>query len=187
MSEDEPSRKLLSDANVAHWYANLGEGSEITADTYLRRLNRFCEEFHTTPEGFAKIDAKGAYGLLVDAVVHYRSRGLAGSTIKGYIKVARSWLLHNDIVITKTVKIKGASSTPTLNEEKTPEPYVLHSVWRFCDERQAAAISMMTFTGFRPQVLGNYRGNDGLRLQDLPEMRIDNEPGQITSCRSVVS
>jgi len=72
------------------------------------------------------------------------------------------------------------SSTPTLNEEKTPEPYVLHSVWRFCDERQAAAISMMAFTGFRPQVLGNYRGNDGLRLEDLPEMRIDNKPGQIT-------
>jgi integrase len=180
MSEDETSRKLLSDANVARWYANLGEGSEITADTYLRRLNRFCQEFHTTPEGFAKIDARGAYGLLLDAVTYYRSRGLTGSTIKGYIKVARSWLLHNDIVITKTVRIKGASSTPTLNEEKTPEPYVLHSVWRFCDERQAAAISMMAFTGFRPQVLGNYRGNDGLRLRDLPEMRVDNKPEQIT-------
>jgi hypothetical protein len=32
--------------------------------------------------------------------------------IKGYIKVTRGSLLHNDIVITKTVKIKGASSTP---------------------------------------------------------------------------
>lgn len=65
MSEDESSRKLLSDVNVAHWYGNLGEGSKITTNTYLRRLNRFCEEFHTTLEGFAKIDAKGTYGLLL--------------------------------------------------------------------------------------------------------------------------
>jgi hypothetical protein len=78
------------------------------------------------------------------------------------------------------VKIDGANSTPTLREEKTPEPYVLHSVWRFCDERQAALIGLAAFTGFRPQVFGNYRGNDGLRIEGLPELEIDNEHKKVT-------
>jgi hypothetical protein len=31
-----------------------------------------------------------------------------------------------------------------------------------------------------PQVFGNYRGNDGLRIEDLPELEIDNEHKKIT-------
>lgn len=27
--------------------------------------------------------------------------------------------------------------------------YVLNSVWRFCDERQAATVALLAFTGFR--------------------------------------
>ena len=82
----------------------------------------------------------------------------------------KSWFSHNDIEI-KRVNVKGANKTATLKNEKTPEPHVLNSVWRFCDERQAAAIA---FTGFRPQVLGSYKGTDGLLLGDLPELEIDN-------------
>jgi len=180
MSNHKPCKELLSDRNVASWHTNLQEGSEITADVYLRRLNRFCEEHETTPQTLATMDAKDAFTLLVDSVSYYRARGLTGSTIKGYIKSVRSWLLHNDVAITKTVKIKGASNTPTLKDEKTPEPHELHSVWRFCDERQAAAISIVAFTGFRPGVVGNYRGNDGLRLQDFTELRVDNEQKKVT-------
>jgi hypothetical protein len=56
----------------------------------------------------------------------------------------------------------------------------LHSVWRFCDERQAALIGLAAFTGFRSQVFGNHRGNDGLRIEDLSELEIDNEHKKVT-------
>jgi hypothetical protein len=167
------SRRLLADANVAAWYANLCEGSEITADVYLRRLGRFCEENDTSPEALAVMDAKTAFNVLVGAVRRYREQQFAGSMIKGYVKAVKSWLSHNDIEI-KRVNVKGANKTPTLKNEKTPEPYVLNSVWRFCDERQAAAIAILAFTGFRPQVLGSYKGTDGLVIGDLPELEFDN-------------
>lgn len=167
------SRILLSDPNIAAWYSNLCEGSEITADVYLRRLGRFCEENKQTPQGLAGMDAKTAFNTLVTAVRKYRELGFAGSMIKGYVKAVKSWFSHNDIEI-KRVNVKGANKTPTLKNEKTPEPYVLNSVWRFCDERQAAAIAILAFTGFRPQVLGSYKGTDGLLLGDLPELEIDN-------------
>ena len=56
----------------------------------------------------------------------------------------------------------------------------MHSVWRFCDERQAALIGLVAFTGFRPQIFGNYRRNDGLLIEDLPELEIDNEHKKVT-------
>ena len=59
-----------------------------------------------------------------------------------------------------------------MDGEKTPEPYELASIWRFCTAREAAAIALEAFTGIRPQVLGNYKATNGLRLSDLPEMRI---------------
>ncbi len=167
------SRRLLSDPNVAAWYSNLCEGSEITADVYLRRLERFCEENATKPETLAVMDSKAAFNVLVAAVRRYREQDFAGSMIKGYVKAVKSWLSHNDIEI-KRVNVKGANKTPTLRNEKTPEPYVLNSVWRFCDERQAATIAILAFTGFRPQVLGSYKGTDGLLLSDLPELEVDN-------------
>jgi len=128
----------------------------------------------------AAMNSKDAYKLLVNTVRHCRSCGLAGSSISVYVKTLRSWFLHNDILIMKKVKIDGSNSTPTLKEEKTPEPYVLHSVWRFCDERQAALIACMAFAGFRPRVLGSYRRNDGLRLEDLRELEINNEHKRVT-------
>jgi len=179
MTTHKPAKDLLGDDDVATWYANLEEGSVITAGTYLRRLNRFCEEFDTSPHALAAMNSKDAHKLLVNAVRHYRLRKLAGSTISGYIKPIRSWLQHNDISITQKVKIDGAHSTPTLKGEKTPEPYVLHSIWRFCDERQAALIALAAYTGSRPQVFGNYRGDDGLRIEDLPELEVNNRQKKV--------
>ncbi len=180
MWSDEASKRLLNDENLAHWYANLKEGSEITADVYLRRLRRFCREHETTPQALAEMNAKGAYVMLLDSVIDYRAKGLASSTIKGYLKPVKSWFAYNDIILTKKVNIKGANATPTLRNEKTPEPHVLHSVWRFCDDRQAAIIALLAFTGVRPHTLGNYRGDDGLRIQDLPELEVDNSTGKAT-------
>jgi site-specific recombinase XerD len=123
----------------------------------------------------ARYDSKAAYNFLLDLVAHYRQRGVAGSTIKGYVKPVRSWFLHNDILISKPIRINGANKTPSLKDEKTPEPYELNSVWKFCDPRQAAEIALMAFAGVRPQVLGNYHGADGLRIHDLPELEIDSK------------
>jgi len=175
MSNDASQSKASTNSDVARWYGNLCEGSELTADIYLRRLHNICETFRTTPEALARYDSKAAYTFLLDLVAHYRQRGVTGSTIKGYVKPVRSWFLHNDITINKPVKINGANKTPTIKDEKTPEPYELNSVWKFCNPRQAAELALMAFAGVRPQVLGNYHGTDGLRIHDLPELDFDKK------------
>ncbi len=64
--------------------------------------------------------------------------------------------------------------------EKTPEPYELHSVWKFCKARQEAEIALIGFSGPRPEVLGGYHGYDGLRICELPELVIDNQLAKAT-------
>ncbi len=64
--------RVLGDSELALWHANLAERSELTADIYARRLDRFCEEFRRTPKELASLDPKGAYKMLIDAVQHYR-------------------------------------------------------------------------------------------------------------------
>jgi len=90
MPNDASQLKPFTHADVTRWYRNLCEGSELTADTYLRRLRKVCETFQSTPQSLAKHDSKAAYNFLLDLVAHYRQRGVAGSTIKGYVKPVRS-------------------------------------------------------------------------------------------------
>ena len=172
-------RRALSDPDVERWHANLAERSLLTADIYARRLDRFCEEFKTTSKTLWSLNSKSAYTFLVDAVRVYRNRKLTGSTIKGYVKPVISWLRENDIILTKPVNISGINKTPTLENEKSPEPYELNSVWRFCNPRQASLIALEAFTGSRPQAFGNYKGNNGLRLSDLPELQVNKEAKRI--------
>jgi hypothetical protein len=173
--------RVLVDPAVTLWHTNLAEGSRLTADIYARRLHRFCEEFNTDPKALAAMNEKEAYALLIQAVKHYRARGRPGSTIVGYLKPIISWLQFNDVKVTKKVRVDGANQTPTLQDERAPEPHELASIWRFCDERKAAAISLLAFAGPRPRVLGNYGGTDALRLKDLPELKCDSASKTVTA------
>ncbi len=62
MSVDESlSRRLLSDPDVRRWYTNLCEGSELTADIYLRRLDMICEVFGKSHHELAKLDSEQTF------------------------------------------------------------------------------------------------------------------------------
>jgi hypothetical protein len=84
-------------------------------------VDGFCDEFKTTPKTLRALDSRPAYNYLFDAVRHSRGRGLAGSTIKGYLKPVIIWLRENDIEFTRSINIWGTSQTPALDAEKTPD------------------------------------------------------------------
>ena len=39
--------------------------------------------------------------------------------------------------------------------------------------RGRVSIALMAFSGLRPETIGNFKGTDGLKLSDLPELRIN--------------
>lgn len=164
-------KALFKNKEVERWYKNLSRGSVITADVYLRRLSRFCEETKLSPDDLVKMDDKAATDLLQDYVSSHEEK-YTGSYLFGIVKIVRSWLAYNGKAIKRKIKIKGAEQSPTLRNERTPTQAELKRIFGNATVQSRVTCSLMAFSGLRPEVIGNYEGNDGLRISDLPDLEI---------------
>jgi site-specific recombinase XerD len=165
---------LLRDKDVERWFENTGRGSRITANVYLRRLGRFCEGHGTTPKKLAKMSDKQLYDLLLDLVTEMEKRGYAGSYIVSVLKAIKSWLAFNGKELRRKVKIKDAQDTPSLADERIPTIRELKKIFLSGDLKTRVACVLVAHSGLRIGSLGNYQGNDGLRIGDIPEVRIED-------------
>jgi hypothetical protein len=163
---------LLSDKIISRWYANVARGSQVTADVYLRRLGHFCREFETTPKALLRMGESELYDLLLDAVSTMERDGRSGSYIQSNVKAIKSWLLHNRIEVKGRIKIRGVQDTPTLKDERVPTKNELKRIFLAGDEKARVAAVIVAQSGLRIEALGNYLGNEGLRVRDLPEMGV---------------
>ena len=176
MGEHRHSR-IMENPDVKRWYGNVAEGSGITADTALRRLGLFCEFTHMEPMDLLKLNEKEVNDLLVDFVRDFRGAppGHSGPYIATMVKAVKSWLQFNGITVTRKIKIGGLGTRVTLKEERVPTQEELKRIFLAGDTKERAASAIMAFTGVRPQVLGNYRGTDGLRISDIKDIKINQE------------
>ena len=166
---------LLNDPDVKRWYNNVKEGSQTTADTSIRRLGLFCEFVKKSPKDLLTLNEKERNDLLVDFVSSFRNHDSlerSGTYLQAMVKPVRSWYAFNGIPITRRVRIKGSNSRPSLKNERVPTQEELKNVFLAGDSRERLACAIMAFSGVRPQVLGNYRGTDGLRVADIADMEI---------------
>ena len=164
---------LLEDADVRRWYENVARGSEVTADVYLRRLGMFCKHFGLKPKQLVDLGEDELYNLLLDYVSALERAGRAGSYIESALKAVKSWLAHNGIEIRRKIKIRGVRDTPSLRDERVPTQQELRRIFLSGDKKTRAACVLVAHSGLRLMTLGNYRGVDGLRVKDLPEIRIE--------------
>ena len=164
---------LLQDIDVRRWYENVARGSEVTADVYLRRLGAFCKHFKLKPKRLVSLSQNELYNLLLNYVSDLERAGKAGSYIESALKAVKSWLVHNGIEIRRKIKIRGVRDTPTLRDERVPTQQELRRIFLSGDKKTRAACVLVAHSGLRLMTLGNYRGQDGLRVKDLPEMKIE--------------
>ncbi|MCW1293639.1 MAG: hypothetical protein QXV66_01510 [Candidatus Rehaiarchaeum fermentans] len=54
-------------------------------------------------------------------------------------------------------------------DEEVPTKEELLRLFRNVSARDRVAISMLAFSGLRPESLGNYDGTDGLKLSDVKD------------------
>jgi hypothetical protein len=110
------------------------------------------------------------YNMLLDAVSKREQEGFAGTYIESTIKAVKSWLLHNRIEIRGRIRIKGAQDTPSLKDERVPTKKELKRILFAGNEKTRIASVLVAHSGLRIEALGNYRGDDGLMVRDLPEI-----------------
>jgi len=47
-------------------------------------------------------------------------KGKSPGYIQGFLKTVKSWLRYNNISLTRRIKIKNSTATPTIENEKVP-------------------------------------------------------------------
>ena len=177
---------LLEDVNVRRWYENVARGSKVTADVYLRRLGAFCKSNDLTPDMFVSFNEEQIQGVMFDCVSSMEKRGCAGSYIESAVKSIRSWLSFNRKDLHVRLKIMGARDTPSLKNERIPTKEELKKIFLSSDKKARAASVLVAHSGLRIEVLGNYSGNDGLKISDLPEMVIKDDTVEFTKIPAMV-
>lgn len=175
MARKRKYARLFEDADVQRWYDNTARGSRVTADVYLRRLGSFCDGHKITPKKLVKMEQKERFDLLLDFVSMMEQKGHAGSYIQSTLKAVKSWLTHNRIELKGKIKIRGTQDTPTLKDERVPTRKELKRIFLSGDKKARVASVLVAHCGLRIKTLGNYEGQDGLRIKDLPEMEVKGD------------
>jgi site-specific recombinase XerC len=185
--EKVKAKDLLEIDNVRRWYENIKAKSTISADIRLRSLAYYCNQNNVTPMDIVK-QAKSEDQLLKknfeDFVRRLEKEGLAGSYIAKFKTLLKSWLKYNDVTYPLNVNIIGEDESPTTQNEQIPLKDELKAILRQATMRGRVAIAVMSFSGVRPEVLGNYEGSDGLTLGDLEdfdmkELKFTRSPSRI--------
>lgn len=165
---------LLAHEDVKRWYDNLARGSKATADNYLRTLGRFLNAHDLDPGDFVALPPRERDDLLADFVTAQIDAGRAGSYVLVTKKVVTSWLDWHGEKLVRNIKVPNTSKRPALKDAHIPTQDELKGVLAVADARARAAVGLMAFSGVRPQVLGGYEGDDGLRFEDLVEARTED-------------
>ena len=169
--------ELLKDLDLKRWHSNLARGSKITADVRLRRVANFCKIHDMTPRDLAKLaqkDLRAVTDLIQDHITWMEEKSYSPGYIENTIKSVKSWLAHFEIEIKRKIKIANSDSTPTLEKERVPNAEEITEIFNRTSLREAVAVSLISKSGLRPQVLGNHDGTDGLTVGDMPDIIIEN-------------
>lgn len=158
------------DPAICRWRDNLRRGSVATGDAWFRALRRFCAETGHTAHDLLKLKPRVLRDVFLDFVSADEKRGAGGSYTAYTVKVARNWLKFNGVPPPSGVKVRGADVT---YEETALSPDQLRAVLGAAGLREKAAVLLMASAGVRPEVLGNFLGDDGLVIGDLPEIEIE--------------
>lgn len=177
---------LLKSRSVKRWFDNLGRGSDLTAGNYLRKLGSFCNSNQLTAAALANLKDRQLYHLLLDTVSSMENGGASGGYIAGVLKAVKSWLSFNGRPLKHHIKIRGAYQSPTLVNERVPSQRELRSILLAGDLKARTICVLMAHSGLRPQVLGNHRGSDGLRISDLPELIVERNEVKFTRIPTLV-
>jgi ribosomal protein S13 len=166
-------RPLLEDERVRKWVDYVARGSAITAEVYLRRLGRVCEDKGILPSELLNKDEESLWNFLNDLISEMEIKGRTGGYIQSTLKAIKSWLSFNGIDIRRKLKVRGANDTPTLRENQPITASLLRQLYSASSLKVKCIISLLAGSGIRPEVIGNHDGSDGLRLGDIPELEIE--------------
>jgi hypothetical protein len=168
-----PYRYLFRDRDFARWFQNVKRGSVNTAYEWFRRMGRIHKRFGVTPRAMVRMGEKKAAAFLLDMVTKLEAEGKSGSYIANNVKPVKNWLAFNGIEVKQRIKIARRNELVTVADERVPTQEEASRIFSSGSLRAKAGCALVAFAGVRPEVLGDALGLDGLTVQDIPEMNVD--------------
>jgi len=127
----------------------------VTATTYLRRLRWYEEIYHFSQMQLVGMGEAEQYRVILRVVSDLSAKDHAGSKTESVVKALESWFAFNGKTVTRSVKIRGKSDTPTLREEKVPTQPEQRKLFLSCDLKARASAVLLAHGGLRLDVLGD--------------------------------
>jgi integrase len=155
--------------NFALWLLNTAAGSPTTAIERARALARFLDRMNWSLKELTELalNDKGNLERRLELFARrMESQGYKRGSINNYFKAVRSWLTYNGVELTRRIKLNQTET----KREKVPTPDELELVLKGADTRQAVCSGAVAYGGLRPEVLGQPKVYDGLKLGSLPEL-----------------
>ncbi|MGI0016555.1 MAG: site-specific integrase, partial [Nitrososphaera sp.] len=162
------------DSNFKRWYGNIRRGSPASADANLRRIGYVTRVFNVTTKQLAAMTPKQGFEIIDDVITKLEKEGKTGEYMRAYVKALKSWFIHNGIQISQKIKVPDDDGSSKASREQSPMPEQLRRVLNAADQKQKVECTLVGFSGLRIETLGDYESRDGLKVKDLPEMKINN-------------
>lgn len=187
---------------IKRFYENTRAGSPLTANYYIANLGLFLEYvngiegslFTTDRDKWLKIMKDAPERLIemassnpnqyadtyIDFVRKKEQEGKSGSGIAVLMQSVVSFLEFNRVAGKVKLKIGNKNVRPVKDNEHVPTNEELATILRQARTKTGLMISLMAFSGVRPEVIGNFDGTDGLRISDLLDLNIESGKVKIT-------
>jgi integrase len=177
-----------STSALLRWRANIANGSETYAAVSDRRLRAFCRDVKVEPADLATLEAKVLRELLEDYLDGERKKDHSGDYIRTTLKAIRSWLVYNgtESAYPRGLKVPNSRRHPVIEAETTPTTDELRRILLAGSPSERLAVGFVAFAGLRIQVLGNFLGDDGLVVSDLPELKVEGKRVSFTKIPAMV-
>ena len=171
-------KKLLENERVRRWYENLKARSNLTSDIYLRNLGLWLEWTGFNSDNIiemARDHLEVFKGKILDRVRNMEKEGKQGSYIAVSLRPLLSYLKFYDVVVRLNINIKNENRNMTVEQETIPSNEEMDSILQRANLRQRAIIGLIAFSGIRPGAIGNYTGDDGLRIGDIIDLKVNKD------------
>lgn len=156
----------MDQSKVQRWLQYIKNRRPNTFETYSKTIKRFEDTMNISLEDLLQQDDKQRIEMLEDYLNLISN--LAPKTQSNYMGVVKSFLSFNRKPTRLTMKIHGINSTPTLKDEKIPEPHQVREVFNRCgNPKYRASTALIAFAGLR------FATQVRLRLEDLIDFDIN--------------
>ena len=172
---------LFDDHEFKKWYQNERRGSVATANERLRRFGQLHKRYAKLPADFVALGAQAATDFIGNMIDEMEKEGVSPNYVANFKKALVSWLDWNSIQLKRRLKIKDRGQNVKFIDEIIPLPDEVQRVLDPANLRQKTCISFIAYAGCREEVLGDIEAENGIKLRDLPEMKIENNKVDFTA------